>query len=68
MCQSCLDTSWLAPATAHIGQSFLGTNQTILFLIKKRKVQAEKSVSITPYVSQSNSGERYYDSASPHVS
>ena len=68
MGQSCLGTSRLAPATSQISQSYLGTNQAILLLIKKRKIEAEKSVSITPYVSQSNLRERCYDSASPHVS
>ena len=44
MGQSCLDTSRLVSATS----------QTGLLLIKKRKMQAEKLVSVTPHVRQSD--------------
>ena len=67
MGQSCLGSSRLAPATSQTGQSFLGTNQAILLLIKKRKIWADKLASITPYVSQSNLRERCNDSASPYI-
>ena len=56
---SSLCTSRLVPATSQIGQSFLDTNQTILLLIQKRKIQAEKLVSIRPYVSQSDLRESW---------
>ena len=68
MDQSFLGTSRLVPATSQIGQSFLGTNQATLLLIKKRKIYTEKLVSITPHVSHSDLRESCYDSASPHVS
>ena len=64
MGQSCLATSRLVHATFQVGLSFSGTNQTILLLIQKRKVQAEKLVSITPHKSQSDLRENWYDSAS----
>ena len=34
-------TSRFVPATSQMGQSFLGTKQTILLLIKKKKIWAE---------------------------
>ena len=52
MSQSCQGTSQFVSVTSQIGQSFLGTNQAILLLIKKRKILAATLVSITPHVSQ----------------
>ena len=68
MGQPCLGTSRLVPVTSQIGQSFLRTNQAILLLIKKRKMQAAKLFSITPHVSHSDLLENCYDCASSHVS
>ena len=64
MSQSCQGTSQFVSVTSQIGQSFLGTNQAILLLIKKRKILAATLVSITPHVSQPDLHESYYDSAS----
>ena len=63
MGQSCRGTSRLFPAESTIGQSFLGTKQAILLLIKNRKIYEEKLVSITPHVSQPHLRESCQDTA-----
>ena len=64
MGQPCLSTSWIVTATSQIGLSFLGTNQAIMLLLKRRNVL----VSVTTRISESDLRENCYDSASPHVS